>query len=59
MTKLRKIIYPVSMFVCGVIVALGLLNLYHLASKNLVLENWLLEQEIRDYITAKREAIND
>ena len=43
----------ICLFICGVIVALGTLNLYRLTARHLVLENWLLEQEINDYVTAR------
>lgn len=50
-----KILQKIIMFLAGMIVAYCLANLYHLTSKNLVLENYLLENEINDYIAAKLE----
>ena len=52
-TKTGTFLLNISLFICGVIVALGTLNLYRLTARHLVLENWLLEQEINDYVTAR------
>lgn len=50
---MRNKLFFISMFVSGVIIGLAALNLYRLTSRNLVLENWLLEQEINDYVAAR------
>lgn len=46
------------LLICGFIAGLACINIYYLLSKNLVLENWLLEQEVNDYVHAKLEQNN-
>lgn len=47
------------LFIAGVVVGLMLVRLYHLTARNLVLENFILENEINDYVANKLEMNND
>ena len=48
-----------TLFIAGVIVGLMLVRLYHLTARNLILENFILENEINDYVAGKLEMNND
>lgn len=48
-----------TLFIAGVVVGLMLVRLYHLTARNLVLENFILENEINDYVANKLEMNND
>lgn len=57
--KVLHILPHLANFILGVIGAIMIVRLYCLAEHNLVLENYLLENEINDYAAAKLEARND
>lgn len=57
--KVLHILPHLANFILGVIGAIMIVRLYCLAERNLVLENYLLANEINDYIAAKLEARND
>lgn len=48
-----------TLFIAGVVVGLMLVRLYHLTARNLILENFILENEINDYVANKLEMNND
>ena len=48
-----------TLFIAGVVVGLMLVRLYHLTARNLILENFILENEINDYVASKLEVQND
>lgn len=57
--KVLHILPHLANFILGVIGAIMIVRLYTLAERNLVLENYLLANEINDYAAAKLEARND
>lgn len=57
--KVLHILPHLANFILGVIGAIMIIRLYCLAERNLVLENYLLENETNDYAAAKLEARND
>lgn len=57
--KVLHILPHLANFILGVIGAIMIVRPYTLAERNLVLENYLLANEINDYIAAKQEARND
>lgn len=57
--KVLHILPHLANFILGVIGAIMIVRLYTLAERNLVLENYLLANEINDYAAAKLEAHND
>lgn len=54
-----KLLPRLTLFIAGFVVGLMLVRLYHLTARNLVLENFILENEINDYIANKLEMNND
>lgn len=54
-----KLLPRLTLFIAGVVVGLMLVRLYHLTARNLVLENFILENEINDYVANKLEMNND
>lgn len=57
--KVLHILPHLANFLLGVIGAIMIVRIYSLAERNLVLENYLLANEINDYIAAKLEVQND
>lgn len=57
--KVLHILPHLANFILGVIGAIMIVRLYTLAERNLVLENYLLANEINDYAAAKLEVQND
>lgn len=57
--KVLHILPHLANFLLGVIGAIMVVRIYSLAERNLVLENYLLANEINDYIAAKLEVQND
>lgn len=54
-----KYLPHLTFVIAGAITAIMIVRIYNLAERNLVLENYLLECEIKDYIAAKLEARHD
>lgn len=57
--KVLHILPHLANFLLGVIGAIMVVRIYSLAERNLVLENYLLANEVKDYIAAKLEVQND
>lgn len=57
--KVLHILLHLANFLLGVIGAIMVVRIYSLAERNLVLENYLLANEVNDYIAAKLEVQND
>lgn len=57
--KVLHILSHLANFLLGVIGAIMVVRIYSLAERNLVLENYLLANEVNDYIAAKLEVQND
>lgn len=57
--KVLHILPHLANFLLGVIGAIMVVRIYSLAERNLVLENYLLANEVNDYIAAKLEIQND
>ena len=57
--KNKKWITNFSIFLLGVILGYSATKLYILTTQNLILEKYLLELQICDYLTAKMEIEND
>ena len=57
--KVQHILPHLANFLLGVIGAIMVVRIYSLAERNLVLENYLLANEVNDYIAAKLEVQND
>lgn len=57
--KVLHILLHLANFLLCVIGAIMVVRIYSLAERNLVLENYLLANEVNDYIAAKLEVQND
>lgn len=57
--KVLHILSHLANFLLGVIGAIMVVRIYSLTERNLVLENYLLANEVNDYIAAKLEVQND